>query len=151
MTEAEFIALLKGEVKGLTAYLADADYINAIGDVVRETGWVVTTEDTFQIFWFKQRAKRHLFFYLQSESAHKFKYKQINLQNRFSHYDKLVVKMDKDWAAIQEARPEKFANVSALKLFGTKIDAGFRYVPQTGEDDSYSQDSLIKFGPKESD
>jgi len=151
MTKDEFVDLLRQEVKGLKKYLVSEDYLNAIDDAIKETGWSLPVTDVFNIYWLKHRAKRHLFFYLQSESAHKFKYKQINLQNRFSHYDKLVERMDKDWEGIQEARPEKFANVSALKLFGTKIDAGYAYSPQTGEDLTYLADQKIEFGPKAND
>jgi len=150
-TQAEMIVLMKAEVKGLTSYLDDVDYTNATNDAAGETGWAFPVTDNFKIYWMKQRSKRHLYEYLLTESAHKFKYEQINLQHRFEHYSKLIKRMDEDFVNIQEARPDQFADVAASRLFGTKVDAGFAYVPQTGQDITYVDDQLVEFGPKESE
>ncbi len=150
-TQAEMITLITAEVKGLSSYLADADYTNATNDASRETGWSFPVTGDFKIYWMKQRAKRHLYEYLLTESAHKFKYEQINLQHRFLHYSKLIEQMDKAFIDIQEARPDQFADVAAYKLFSTKIDAGFAYVNQTGQDITYRNDQLVEFGPKKNE
>ncbi|RLI01786.1 hypothetical protein DRO30_03600, partial [Candidatus Bathyarchaeota archaeon] len=82
MTKSELITLLEEEIKGLSSYLISSDYSNACDDASKETGWSFPVSGDFKIFWIKQRAKRHLFFYLLTESAHKFKFEQINLQHR---------------------------------------------------------------------
>jgi len=151
MTNAELLALLKQEVKGLTSYLTDpTDYDNAIDDAERETGWTMPISGSFKEYWIKQRAKRHLFFYLYSESAHKFKYKQISLQHRFEHYGKMIKDMDVAYLTAIEERPDLFAGVSISHLFGSKIDAGFAY-DSTGRDITYRDNQLVNFGPKAAD
>lgn len=152
MDESQLIDKLKEEVKNLTKYLTSpSDYKNAIDDALRETGWVLPAETNFKIYWIKQRARRHLFFMLLSESAHKFKYKQINLQQRFGHYSKLIEKMDEDFAAIQESNPAEFSGVDAFKAFGTVAGAGFSYEPLTGRDITYDEDQQVIFKPLETD
>ncbi len=139
MTEDELLDQLKMEVKGLTAYLTDpTDYENAIADAIRETGWAMPVSTGFRELWIKNRAKRHLFFYLYSESAHKFKYEQINLQQRFEHYGKIIAVMDVQFEGAIEGNPAEFANVSAVQMFGTKIDAGFQTDP-FGRDTTYTE------------
>lgn len=147
MTQTEMEEKLEEEVKSLSTYLEGDDYINACNDASRETGWAFPVATNFKILWMKDRAKRHLFFYLFSESAHKFKYEQINLQNRFAHYKIIIEMMDKSFAAAIEANPQEFANVEAYELFGTKIDAGFQYDPITGKDTTYSDNNKVVFAP----
>jgi len=151
MIKDDFIVLAKQEVKGLSTYLVDNDYENAADDAARETGWTYPVSDNFKIHWMKQRIKRHLLFYLYTESAHKFKYKQINLQHRFDHYDKMLEKLDLAFTAAIEERPDLFAGVSISHLFGTKIDAGFSYESLTGKDTTYRDSQEVVFGPKHND
>lgn len=150
-TKDELIDLLKQEVKGLTPYLEDpTDYSNACDDAARDTGWAYPVSGDVKVKWQKDRAKRHIFFYLWSESAHKFKYKQINLQHRFDHYEKLIKKMDLDWEKAQEELLAELAGVDTFNLFGTKVDAGFAYEPQTGRDITYDPDQKVIHNPNES-
>lgn len=154
MIKDEFIILVKQEVKGLYSYLVDNDYENAADDASRETGWSFPVSGNFKEYWIKQRMKRHLFFYLYTESAHKFKYKQINLQHRFDHYHTMLFGkdgMDTKFVEAMEERPDLFAGVSISHLFGTKVDAGFQYQPQTGRDTTYRDDNVVVFGPKAAD
>ena len=152
MDEGALITTIKEEVKNLTKYLTSPiDYQNAINDALRETGWALPVTSNFQIYWTKQRARRHLFFMLQSESAHKFKYEQINLQHRFEHYTKLIKSMDEKFVEAQEANPSEFSGVSAFKEFGTVANAGFAYEPLTGRDITYQEDQEIIFNPSEND
>lgn len=149
-TRDEMVALLKQEVKGLTSYLEDpTDYENACADAVRDTGWSFPVSGETKEKWQKQRAKRHLFFYLWSESAHKFKYKQVNLQYRFAHYEKLISKLDADWEKAQDELLSEMSGVSAYNLFGTKVDAGFAYEHQTGRDITYDEDQTVIHNPNE--
>ena len=151
MDSDTLVETLEQEVKGLTSYLAEDDYINAIADAERETGFSLPTTDAFQIRWLKERTKRHLFFYLMSESAHKFKVDQINLQHRFEHYNKIIEKMDKAFEEALESNPEKFAGADAWDLFGSKVDAGFAYDNQTGIDLTYTDKNLINVSPSDTD
>ena len=148
-TKAEMTILLQQEVKGLTSYLNSNDYSNACDDAERETGWSFPVSGDFKIYWQKQRAKRHLFFYLMTESAVKFKAKQFSLNQKFEHLKESIEFMDQEFMAIQEARPEEFGSVDPLFTFGTKIDAGFVYEPQTGRDVTYDEDQNVIFTPDE--
>lgn len=150
MTSAEIIILVTAEMKGLSSYLVANDYSNACSDAERDTGWSLPITDGFKILWFKERVKRYLFFYLLTESAHKFKFKQINLQHRFEHYRDIVKYMDEKFLAIMEERPDQFAGVEPYKMFGHKVDAGFAYNPQTGDELTYKDGQLVIFEPTDS-
>ena len=136
------LELLPTEVRGLNNYLTAEDYSNACDDASRETGWRFPVTDDFQVLWMKNRAKRHLFFYLLSESAHKFKYEGISLNQRFDHYLALTKQMDVDFEKAQETNPEEFMTGDSYLLFGTKIDAGFSY-DEIGEDTTFFDDNQV--------
>jgi len=150
-TEAELIDKLTLEVKNLDTYLEADDYTNAVSDAQAETGWTLPQDDSLKVLWLKKRSKRHLFFYLYTESAHKFKYKQINLQQRWEHYKEAIKAMDEEFVAFQEDRPDLFGDVEAFHAFGTKIDVGFAYEGQTGKDITYDSVAEVDFSPKEND
>jgi hypothetical protein len=154
MTRAEIIAQIKEEVKNLTSYLTDpTDYENAVDEAARETGWSYPISGNTRTKWQLFRSKRHLFFYLWSESAHKFKYKQINLQHRFDHYERLIKYMDEVWekALMEDADLNaELSGADQFELFGTKIDAGFAYESQTGRDITYDEDQIVIHHPNES-
>jgi hypothetical protein len=145
------VTLLEKEVKGLSSYLDGDDFSNACDDASRETGFTFPVADGFQTLWMKTRAKRHLFFYLLTESAHKFKYEQINLQHRFDHYRVIIKDMDQLYKEAIEEFAFEFAGVTAVNMLGTKIDAGFAYEPQTGRDQTYDDDNITVLSPKETD
>lgn len=149
MTRAEMIVIITREVKGLSTYLATADYEDACDDAARETGWAFPVSTDFKIFWQKQRSVRHIFFHLFTESTYKFKYKQIHLNQRFEHLKDALEMMDLAYEKILEERPDEFANASAFELFGHKVDAGFAYEPQTGRDFTYDEDQLVIVAPNE--
>ena len=151
MTQTELETLLEVEVKGLTGYLDSSDYSNACDDASRETGFAFPLATSFQIQWVKDRAKRHLFFYLLSESAHKFKYEQINLQHRFEHYRSLISDMDLRYEQAMEESYLEFSGASSVNVFGTKIDAGFQYEPLTGRETTYDDDNITILTPTETD
>lgn len=153
MDQDELIATLVTEVKGLSNYLTEPDdYLNAISDACRETSWALPVTTDFKILWLKERAKRYLFFYLLSESAFKFKFENINLQQRFEHLRVLIDYMDKQFVVAQESNPTEFASADSFQLFGSKIDAGFLYENQTGVDLTYEDDyNLVQIKPDESD
>lgn len=149
MTKAEMVTLLQQEVKSLSSYLVSDDYNNACDDASNDTGLTFPVTNKTAIYWMKQRAKRHLHFYLASETAHKFKYKQINLNQRFEHHWKMVQDMDKRWDAIQDQILAELAGVDSYELFGTKVDAGFAYEHQTGRDITYDTEQEVIHTPNE--
>lgn len=149
LSKDDLMLKLKNEVKNLDTYLVNEDYKNATEDAINEFETSYPVEGQLLEFWVKKRAKRHLFYYLLSESAHKFKFEQINLQHRFDHYYKLIEVEDKLFALFIEERPDLFAGVDAFQIFGTKIDAGFAYTG-TGIDITYNEDQLVEFDPKAS-
>jgi len=152
MDRDDLTELLQSEVRGLNRYLTTVDYENAADDASRETAWAFPVSSGFRTYWIKQRAKRHLFFYLMSESAHKFKYEQINLQHRFDHYSKVIEYMDTQFGLAIEEHPDEFTDLlgygdDVVGIMGTQIAAGFRYSP-AGRDITYEEKSIVDFYPK---
>ena len=67
-TSDTFGERLEQEVKGLINHFVDEDYANAMNDAENETGFALPLADnTYEFYWYKERVKRHLFFYLYSE------------------------------------------------------------------------------------
>ena len=146
MDKTELIILLQSEVN--ISALTATDFENACDDASRETTWAFPVSSDFRIYWMKERAKRALFFYLASQSAHKFKVKQISLNQRFDHYLKLVEFMDTSFKEIIESRPDEFGDVDTYKMFGTKIDAGFA-TDALGRDITYDEDQEVGVFPSD--
>lgn len=150
MEQAELAAWLPTKVKSLASYLEAADYTTAIDQAEEELGWTLPQTNTERIYWLRERSLRHLFFSLMSESAHKFKFEQVNLNQRFEHYRSLIRDLDKQFKEAKEENPSLFAGVSATQLFGSKIDAGFSS-DFLGRDTSYDSDQIVIITPNESD
>ena len=149
MTKTELTTLLQEEVKGLSSSLVDADYSNAIDQAERDTGWSMPQTAAFNLKWMIERSKRHLFFFLLTEAASKFRFKEIHLQQRFEHYRELIDKMDADFEKAQDEYAFEFAGVSAYEQMGHKIDAGFAYEPQTGRDYTFDDENIVLMQPNE--
>ena len=147
MTRDEMIAQLVEEVP-VSALTNPTDYENACDAAARETGWSFPVATDFKIQWQMERAKRYLFFYLATQTAQKFKVKQISLNQKFDHYFKIFEYMDKQFKEIIEERPDEFAGVDPYKLFGTKVDAGFAS-DAFGHDITYDSDQQVIFTPNE--
>ena len=145
MDKTALVTLLQKEVRGLNSVLVVDDYRNAIDDAVRETGVSLPTTDDESIRWIKERTKRHLFFYLMTESAHKFKVKQYSLNQRFEHYKEIIDKMDEKWETFLETNI-LLGDDEPMGLFGTKVDAGFQY-SETGVDTTYTDDNVVLHEP----
>jgi len=140
--------ILQQEVKGLSTSLNTNDYSNALDAAERET-WSFPVSTDFKIKWMKQRGLRHLFAFLRTESASKFQYKNIRLQHRFEHYNKLVKDMDEAFEKALKEDAFEFAGVSAFEIAGHKIDAGFQVESQTGRDLTYSDENKVIITPNE--
>lgn len=149
MDKHELEMLVQRQVKGLDSYLDQLDYTDAVENAERETGWTLPTTNSEKINWLIERAKRHIFFMLMSESAHKFKVKQYSLNHRFDHYHALIKTMDEKYEAFLEQLP--IDPELGVAIGGTKIDAGFQYAEDTGEDLTYGEDNQVIFTPTEND
>ena len=148
MIRGDLVEVVMQEVKGLTSQFEEEDWENAVDDALSESGWSFPVTNALKIAWLKKRTKRHLFFMLMSESAHKFKFKQYNLQHRFLHYSRLIKDMDNEW--------DEFLNSEMLYVdgapgaFSSKIDAGFQY-DELGRDTTYSDENKVIIAPNETD
>lgn len=149
-SQEELITEVTADLKGLSAQFDSDDYTSASTDACRETGWAFPTTDSFKLIWLKRRIKRNLYDMLRSESAHKFKFEGINLQDRFKHYSQLVKEEDDAFEAIQNAEPYKFAGVGVEHMFGSKLDAGFSY-DQFGQDTTYETENEVVVAPTSSE
>ena len=141
MTADELKETLALELKSLKDKVDSNDYDNAVANAQRDTGWTCPVSVDFQIQWLKERAKRWLFFFLWTESAHKFKFEQINLQNRFEHYKILIEYMDKEFESAKEENIAEFSGAQPYEMFGTKIEAGFQY-DDIGNDTTYEDTNI---------
>lgn len=147
MNKEEMVKVVTEEIKGLSRQFEDDDYQNAVDDAERETGWSLPETNTTKLRWLKERIKRHLFFMLWTESAHKFKFKQYNLQHRFQHYGQLIKTMDEKFGLFIE---QEVLLLEGVGGFGAKIDAGFQS-DEYGRDSSYQEENLVIVTPTESD
>lgn len=138
MTQQDVIDAVTTEVKALANFLTDDDYSRAAIKASQETGWSFPVSDAsnFRCFWMVERTKRHLISFLLTESASKFKYKQINLDQRFDQYKKMLVLMDEQFKDAQQESPFEFTNANATSMFGTYVEGGFSY-DFTGNDTTY--------------
>jgi hypothetical protein len=146
MTADELKEILELELKSLSTKVDTNDYDNAVANAQRDCGWTCPVTVDFQIQWLKERAKRWIFFFLWSETAHKFKFEQINLQNRFEHYERLIKYMDQLFESAKEENIAEFAGAQPYEMFGTKIEAGFQY-DYVGNDTTYEQTNLVNITP----
>ena len=140
--------VLEAEVKGLASYLSKPDYTNALNHAQRELTWHFPQTDDTRLYWLFERGKRPLFFMLLSETAHQFKYEQVNLQHRFEHYRSIIKDMDEIFREAVETEPALFAGVDTFRIFGTKIDAGFSY-DEVGKDTTYGDKNIVIATPSE--
>ena len=151
MTQDEMITLVQQELKKLSSKFESDDFVNACSDAANETGWTFPVTGSFKIHWQKRRVKRHLFFMLLGEAAPLVKANQLNMQQRFDNFYKIVQKMDEDFKEAMEENPEEFADVDPIHLLGVKFDAGFKYESQTGRDLTYSDKNEVIVSPSEND
>lgn len=100
-----------------------------------ELGWSFPITNDFKSYWVVERTKRHFLFILMLEQAHKFRYKQIHLQQRFDHYAKMIEKIDADFQMAIDDNPQMFP-ASTVGWAGTFLPAGFVY-DQIGRDVTY--------------
>lgn len=151
MTKDELITRVEREIMGLSSKFDADNYSDAVDNAEKETGFTCPVTSGFQITWLKHRTKRSLFFMLLTGAAKKVRYEQINLEQAFGSYRKLIGDMDAEYAKALKENPFEFAGVSACQMFGTKIDAGFQYEPVTGVETTYTEGNKVIINPTEAD
>lgn len=100
---------------------------SAVNTAMTELGWSFPVTDDTRCLWIVKRSLRHACYILWVASAQKFKYKQVNLNQRFEHYEKLLKSMDAEFTTALSSDTNVFASVESYKLFGSAISAGFVY------------------------
>ena len=88
LSSSDFIKQLKIQLGSSSSKLDGPQLDSAVVTTLRELGWAVPITDGTKEYWLIERAKRHSLFILMIEAAHKFRYKELHLQNRFDHYKK---------------------------------------------------------------
>lgn len=115
------------ELGSLASKVAVDAFESASDKVIDEVQWAYPITDPFKSYWFLERGKRHLIQIFLIESAHKFKYKQIHLNQRFDHYLLLIKKMDEDFLRAIEENPEVFPTPAGGVPFPDYIANTFTY------------------------
>lgn len=91
-----------------------------------ELNWTLPQSDLQKCFWIINRAKRHALNVLMTEAAHKFRYKDIHLHNRFKHYHQLIEMADKEFLRQLESGSTLF-DTDKWPAFIDYLDNGFVY------------------------
>lgn len=136
-SSSDIIELVTTQMSTTASILSNDGMEAAVDTALQELGWVYPITDPSKCLWTVKRAIRHCCFILWVASAQKFKYKQVNLQQRFDHYEKLIKFMDSEYEIAVSEDISTFANVDAYQLFGTAVGPGFRY-DVLGKDITYT-------------
>lgn len=131
MKTYDVVEWLKVRLKSAAAMFSDEELEQAVTTAQAETGWSLPVSAHFRTFWICERSLRAAIAMLCIDSAHKFKFKQINLQHRFEHYNKMLQQMDEAFEKAKAAHPEEFVDSALseddkIKLFGTYHAPSFR-------------------------
>lgn len=114
--------------------LSTEEILSALNRALNELSWSLPVTNQNKEFWLIERGQRHCLDILRSSSAHKFKYKQINLSHRFEHYNTMVDTMDRKFITALDNDPA-LATTNGANLF-MYINSGFDY-GELGEDLTY--------------
>lgn len=135
-SNADIVVLAQIQLSSSATLLSPEGLTAAADSAATELGWSYPQTDPTRIFWLTKRAVRHACYILFVASAQSFKYKQVNLQHRFDHYDKLIKTMDSEWETALSSQPTIFSSVDSYKQFGTALNVGFVY-DGIGQDITY--------------
>ena len=142
--------VVKIQISSLASLITEDGYTLVCDQVSQELGWSFPQTNPTKVLWMVKRGARHALNLLLIASANKFKYKQVNLNQRFEHFQKLIADMDLEFENAMSADIALFAGIDSYKMFGTKIDAGFSY-DIAGKDITYNYDQYVNFGPMENE
>lgn len=113
--------------------LEPTEFEFAANQALAELGWKYPITDLRKEYWCIQRGKRHALDLLRIVSAHRFKYKQISLNHRFDHYDRMIQSMDDQFEKARKTDPVLAEAEFDAGVFGVYIANNFIY-DQTGND-----------------
>lgn len=74
----------------------------AVAAALDELSYSIPLTNQRQCYWLVERTKRHGLYVVVVSQAERFKYKQINLQQKFDHYFKIIEKADATFAKAVE-------------------------------------------------
>ena len=133
--EEELVSFVKDVMGASYEKVAHDGFKRAVAQAKAELHWDFPIVDSFKEYWLVERTKRFITYILLFESAHKFQYKKISLQHRFSHYMQLLTMMDEQFKEALENNPDIFdtGTWSNLTFYLTN---GFQY-DSDGEDLTY--------------
>lgn len=123
----DFTDQISIEMGSLASKVAADAFERCSDKTLGELQWSYPVTDSFKSFWIIERGKRHLIQIFLIESAHKFKYKQIHLNQRFDHYLLLIKEMDKEFLRAVEDNPEAFPTPAGGVPFPVYIANTFTY------------------------
>ena len=130
----EHVAVITTRMGNNAANVSSEGLESGATTAMSELGWVYPVTNAMKEHWAVLRGIRHSLFILQVESAHKFRYKDIFLQNRFAHYTTLIEKMDKDYEKAKEDNPDLFADSVFVDDESIKAMVGY-YIPNYSDYD----------------
>lgn len=146
---------LKIQLSSLSTLITEDGYELVCDQASQELGWSYPLTTSIKVLWMIKRATRHALYILMVAAAYKFKYKQVSLNQRFEHFNKLIEDMDKEFEEAVASDVTLFCGSGGLTglltlgpaaMFGTKLDAGFSY-SKYGKDITYDYDQLVNFSP----
>lgn len=141
-TSDDIITMVQVQLSSSATLITDDGYLSAVSIAESELGWTLPISDGVQVQWMVKRVLRHVLNILWIASAQKFKYKTVNLNQRFEHYEKLITSLDKEYQKAISEDTSIFSSVESYKQFGTAINAGFVY-DKVGNDLTYTDVSAF--------
>lgn len=134
MDKSDVIAALKVAIKDIADLFEDSELEQAVDIASWECGWSLPVTKNFRCYWIIERAKRACVSMMCFATAHKFKFKQINLNQRFEHYHAMLKQMDQEFAVAKKEHADEFlSSVIADMALEDKIAALGYYVPNRGD------------------
>ena len=124
MSIADNTALITAatDLMGASATLvSDEGQEGAATQTLNELGWPLPQTETLKCYWLVERCRRHIVYQLMVEQAHKFRVKQLHLQQRFDNYIRMIQKMDEVFAKAMES------DVSGLFYVDVDLSAFAQY------------------------
>lgn len=131
-TLAAFKTELSTSLSDLKDRLSSAQIEFSANQALDELGFTLPVTNSSRSYWLIQRGKRHALDLLRTSAAFRFKYKQISLNQRFEHLDKIIEKMDVDFAKALDTDPD-LMGIDLVGTFGTYLGNGLVY-DQHGND-----------------
>lgn len=113
--------------------LEPEEYEFAASQALNELGWSLPISDLKKVYWIIERGKRHSLDVLRTQSANKFKYKDLSLNHRFNHYDALIKDLDNKFEKAMDTDPDLLDVSDTFSIFGTYVENGIVY-DQYGND-----------------